>query len=460
MGLANEPDGGTGRPLKTVGRASIERRRALEILREVRAGARADDSLERHATGLDGRRRAFLMELAYGTIRWRGRLEYHLQGFLEDMARLPTDVLSILEMGAYQLLFMDGVPDWAAVDESVRLTRALPSRRAFPRAGGLVNAVLRNLARARGDLPLPDPADPAEHLAVKHSHPRWLVARWLERYGPEATEALLTHNNTPPALHLAVNPRATSPGAALEAITAAGHVASLHPIKADAIVVAHGVRPEDLPGWTEGLFWVQDAAAQWVAAIPEPPREPFLDACAAPGGKLCGLLARSQGAGALALDRDIERLSKIRANCDRLGLDGRWIVAADARHLPTRERFSLVLADVPCSGTGVLRRRVDARWRRHPADPGVFGVLQREILERLGESVRPGGTLVYATCSLEAEENEDVVTGFLGERREFRCESVGDSIPEALRAGPYLATRPWTADHDGMFAARLVRAAA
>ncbi|HUP01383.1 MAG TPA: transcription antitermination factor NusB [Gemmatimonadota bacterium] len=458
MGVSVQPDDGTSRPLKTIERASVERRRALEILREVRAGARADVSLERHATGLDPRERAFVMELAYGAIRWRGRLDYHLRGFLEDFKRLPPDVLSILELGAYQLLFMDRVPEWAAVDESVRLARGLP--RASGRSAGLVNGVLRNLVRGRGKLPLPDPADLAGHLAVKHSHPRWIVERWLERYGAETTEALLVHNNTPPGLHLAVNPRATTSGAVLEAITAAGYEARAHPLKPDAIVVGPGARPEDLPGWVEGHFWVQDAAAQWVAEIPEAPRGRFLDGCAAPGGKLCGLLARSAGARGLAVDRDAGRLGRIRANCDRLGMGGQWLVAADARALPTTERFPLVVADVPCSGTGVLRRRVDARWRRRSGDPAAFGAFQRELLVSLGESVQPGGTLVYATCSLEPEENEDVVTAFLGSRRNFRCAPVDDRIPAPLRAGPYLATRPWTGDHDGMFAARLVREAA
>jgi 16S rRNA (cytosine967-C5)-methyltransferase len=442
-------------------RPSLERGRALEVLREVREGARADESFARHAAGLDARQRAFLMELAYGAIRWRGRLDYHLNGLLDkDLRRLHPDVASVLELGAYQLLFMDRVPAWSAVDESVKLVRqALPGRVARW-ATGLVNGVLRSLTRRRESLTLPDSSDVAAHLAVKHSHPRWIVARWIERYGPETTEALLTRDNEPPGLHLAVNSSRTTPQAVLGTFAAAGLEARFHPLKPDAIVVGPGAHPSDLPGWEEGHFWVQDAASQWVLEVPGPLPGRFLDACAAPGTKLCGLLAKSRGVRALAVDVDPARLARIRENCDRLGIVERWVVAADARALPTAQRFPLVLADVPCSGTGVFRRRVDARWRRRPADLKAFAVLQREILDRLAEHVLPGGMLVYATCSLEPEENEEVVTAFLMSRRMFRCEPVDDRIPAAHRDGPYLATRPWTGDLDGMFAARLVREAA
>ncbi|CAN5121961.1 16S rRNA (cytosine(967)-C(5))-methyltransferase RsmB [soil metagenome] len=454
-----------GAPPRT-GRPGAERRRALEVLRDVRGGERAEASFARRAAELDSRQRAFLMELAYGAIRWRRRLDYHLADLLEgDLERLPPDVLSILELGAYQLLFMDRVPVWSAVDESVRLARgALPGHTAGW-ASGLVNGVLRNLVRRRESLPLPDPSDPVLYLSIRHSHPEWMVARWLARFGAETTAALLVHNNEPPGLHLAVNGRRATPGAVLEAILAAGHEASLHPLKTDAIVVGPGARPEELPGWSEGHFWVQDAAAQWVVQVAGhpceadvPSRGRFLDACAAPGGKLCGLLAR--GGHALATDSDPARLARVRQNCERLGFAERWIAAADARALPTAERFPLVLADVPCTGTGVLRRRVDARWRRRPGDVAAFAELQREILDRLAEHVLPGGSLVYATCSLEPEENEDVVAAFLASSSAFRRDPVAEQVPAGLRDGPYLATRPWTGDHDGMFAARLVREAA
>lgn len=434
------------------GRATVERRRALDILLDVRGGAHADASFARRAVGLVPRERAFLMELAYGAIRWRGRLDWHLGTLLEkELGSLPAAVVSILELGAYQILFMNGVPPWSAVDESVKLAPGW--------AAGLVNGVLRNLLRRREDLAFPDPAiDRVAYLAARHSHPRWLVARWLERLGLAATEALLARDNEPPDLHLAVNERAAAPRAVLDAITAAGHVAEPHPQRPGAIVMRSRVRPVDLPGWAEGHFWVQDAGAQWVAAAADPPAGPFLDACAAPGGKLCGLLAR--GGQALALDADPARLALVRENCARLGFGERWIVAADARRLPTARRFALVLADVPCSGTGVLRRRIDARWRIGPEDLTALAALQRAILDHLAEHVLPGGTLLYATCSLEPEENEQVVAGFLQARRSFRCDPVVGRVPEGLTAGPYLATRPWTGDHDGMFAARLVREAA
>jgi 16S rRNA (cytosine967-C5)-methyltransferase len=185
----------------------------------------------------------------------------------------------------------------------------------------------------------------------------------------------------------------------------------------------------------------------------------MLDACAAPGGKLVGFLERAADARALAIDVDLGRLARVRENVARLGFEGAELVVGDARTPPTGRRFPLVLADVPCSGTGVLRRRVDARWRRRPEDLARFASFQREVLEGLADRVEEGGVLVYATCSLEPEENEDVVNGFREDHPEFRVDPVGDRVPAALADGPWLVTRPWLDDMDGMFAARLVREA-
>jgi 16S rRNA (cytosine967-C5)-methyltransferase len=447
---------------------SPERMAALALLGDVRRGSRAEEAFARHAAGLDRRQRHFLMELAYGSIRWRKRLDWHLDALLaEGLASLPFDVAQILELGAYQLLFMDRVPPWSAVDESVALVRAATSPEVARWATGVVNGVLRNMARRRNDLPLPDSADPIRRLAVEHSHPSWLVERWLARFGAEATEALLVHDNEPPRLHLHPNVARATAQTLHERLAAAGIDASLHPLTPEAIVVGSGVAPEELPGWQEGAFWVQDAGAQWVVrAAPPPPGTTILDVCAAPGGKLAALLARMErSAGreppplAFAVDRDAERLERVGANAARLGFARLALATADARALPTRRSFDYVLADVPCTGTGVLRRRVDARWRRRPEDVGRFAALQREILSAAADRVRAGGTLVYATCSLESEENEGVVEPFLAERTEFRPAPLDDAVPAALRDGLYLFTRPWRHDMDGMFAARLVRAA-
>lgn len=428
------------------------------MLRDVRRGARADESFAQRAGAVEARARPFLMELAYGAIRWRKRLRWELGRHLrKDAGLLPPDVLAILELGAYQLRFMGSVPAWAAVDESVKLVKEATTPAVARWAAGLVNAVLRTLER-EGPPALPDGSDALSRLAIGQSHPEWMVARWLDRLGPEATEALLARNNDPPPLHLKVNRRRAEPDAVVERFREAGHDARVHPAKPDAIVIAKGAAPESLPGWNEGEVWVQDVGAQWVVeAAGEPAGGTILDACAAPGGKLLGLLERTPGARALALDAEPARLARLRAGLDRTGLAGATLVAADARRPPTAARYGLVLADVPCSGTGVLRRRVDARWRRRPEDIRRFAAFQREILAGLAEAVAPGGALVYATCSIEPEENEDVVNAFLAEHPEFRLDPVGERVPAALAHGPWLVTRPWADDLDGMFAARLVR---
>lgn len=435
------------------------RRTAFEVVREVRAGARADESFERRAGGLSRRERAFAMELAYGAVRWRGRLDHHLDQLLaEGLSSVPADVVSILELGAYQILFMDRVPVPSAVDESVRLARAVLPRGATGWATGLVNGVLRNLARRRGRLPLPDPDDIAGRLAVEHSHPRWLVERWLARHGADRTTAILARDNRVPDLHLALHPRAGGRERMLRSLREAGVEAEPHPAHPEAVVIRSGGRPDELPGWKEGRFWVQDVGAQWVGAMVDPaPGVRFLDACAAPGGKLAGLLAASPGARALAMDQDAGRLARVGENLDRLDLDDAWLVAGDAGAPPIRAAFPLVVLDAPCSGTGVLGRRPDARWRREPGDVERFAAVQGRLLDGVADGVAPGGVLLYATCSLEPEENVEAVESFLGRHPDFRIDPAGVRIPDAHRDGPFLATRPWMTDVDGMFAARLLR---
>jgi len=398
------------------------------------------------------------MELAYGAIRWRARLRWELARHLrKDVGALHPDVLAILELGAYQLRFLGGVPQWAAVDESVKLVRGETPAQVARWAAGLVNAVLRSLARAEPAAPETD-LPTVERLAIEHSHPEWLVARWVERLGVDRARALLERDNRPPPLHLKVNRRRTEPGAAIARLREAGHDARAHSGKPDAIVIEAGAAPDALPGWDEGWFWVQDVGAQWVVeAAGGLPGGIVLDACAAPGGKLFGLLEGSGAARALAIDPDPARLDLARESLARLGLDGAWLAVGDARRPPTDATFPLVLADVPCSGTGVLRRRVDARWRRQPEDLARFAAFQGEVLEGLADRVEEGGALVYATCSIEPEENEDVVNGFLDRHPEYRVDPIGDRVPPGLTDGPWLATRPWADDMDGMFAARLVR---
>lgn len=460
MGRSIEPDRRTGGLVASSGSTdgpSRERRVAYEVVLAVRGGERADEAFARRALRVPDRRRAFAMELAYGAIRWRGRLDHELDLLLDrGIGSVSAEILSILEIGAYQLRFVEKVPAWAAVDESVKLAKEVipfPGRIA---ASKLVNGVLRNYDRRKRDLTPPD--DAVRRRVIGQSHPEWLVARWLDRLGPKRTDALLVHDNEPPPLHLAVHPAQGSRENLVEGLRAAGHDARPHPSAPHAVIVDSGTNPATMSGWDEGRMWVQDAGSQWVVeAIGSLTSSEMLDACAAPGTKLLALLARSPGASALGLDVDPARLKLVRRAAHRLRIETPWLAAADARRPPSAKRFDLVLADVPCSGTGVLRRRIDARWRRRPGDPGRFAAFQREILEALADRVAPGGMLLYATCSVEREENQDVVEAFVDDDPRFRIESLEDRVPSELRDGPYLFTGPWAGDFDGMFAARLVR---
>lgn len=441
---------------------------ALEVMRAVRRGELADSALAAALGRLPQRDRPWVQELAYGTLRLRGRLDHLLGGLVHrGLGSLHPDILDILRLGAYQLLEMGSVPPYAAVSQAVEEAR----RSVGHGPAKLVNGVLQRLNRtvvpgARAGLggedrsddvvygEFPDPeAEPVEFLAAWGSHPRWLIERWINNFGLDEARALVAANNRRPNLYLrAVGITATE---AADRLAAEGISTEPVPDAPSALRLltpgALGVALHTAP------VIVQDPAAGLVvdyAAVPEGAR--IVDLAAAPGGKAIGL---AEGAGYLiAADIGIRRLERIRENLDRIGGLPVGLVAADARRPPFRP-VDVVLADLPCTGTGTLRRHPDGRWRIGPADLESLVDLQREILKAAAEVVRPGGLLIYSTCSLEPEENEEQVDAFLDEHPEFSLEPppAGMVAPELLDAEGRLAVRPQTTGLDGAFAARLRR---
>lgn len=430
----------------------------------------AGEALERElAEGrLDKRERALATELTFGTLRARGRVDFVLAGFLKrPLAELTPWIRNDLRLGAYQLLYLDRVPPSAAVNEAV----ALAHRYGHAGTAGLVNAVLRNLVR-QGPPPLPDPASAADldelatALAIVHSHPRWLVAEWLARFGPVETEALLRANNQPAPVTIRVNALKTTRDGLRERLTAEG--VTLGPLRYldDGFVISDFDSLAALPSYRDGLFIVQDEAAMLVAHIVDPrPGERVLDACAAPGGKTTHLaeLMRDQGE-LLAVDSSPGRLRLVEENCARLGVTCASTLAEDARRLGQLKAgwADRVLVDAPCSGLGTLRRRPDARWRKEASAAGELAQLQRDILASVARCVVPGGTLVYSTCTLGETENQDVVRAFLAEHPEYAPEDLTPWVPPGLRAaigdaGWWLQTYPHRHGIDGFFVARLRR---
>ena len=422
---------------------------AHEILVRVETEDAFADVLLAHrlsAAALAPSDRGLATELVYGTLVWQGRLDHHLRGLLhEPLEGLDPPVRAALRMGLLQLLHLDRVPAYAAVDGSVRL--------AGRRAGGLVNAVLRRAARAgRTGLVLPETGDPLARLAVEWSHPRWLVERWVRELGARETTALLEANTRPPRLALRPNPRRTSRDALRATLAGAG--VSTEPGHANALVVTGNAgRLRELPAYRDGLFSFQGEASQLVADLVDvQPGSRVLDACAAPGQKTLAIAERlAPGNAVVALDRNRRGLGRLRAEATRLGLDV-LVAQADARQPPTTHRLDAVLVDAPCSGLGTLRRHPELKWRRHPDDVPRLAALQRELVDAAASLVRPGGLLVYAVCTRTRDETTDVIAALLAAQPRFVVEPLAGP---AIDADGMLRTAPHTHGLDGFFAARL-----
>jgi 16S rRNA (cytosine967-C5)-methyltransferase len=425
---------------------------AYRILSAVRKGEFADHAFEHLAGSLQDGDRRLTQEVAYGVLRLRGRLD-HLLGRLVrgGIETLEPQVLDILRIGAYQLLELDRVPAYAAVSEAVETAR----RVGRGRAGGLINAVLRRLSRLdRPQRMFPGRAeDPSGHLVTWGSHPRWLVERWLARWPQDDVERLIAYDNTRPALYVSV---AEPVDEAIRRLKEAGMTATAVERVPGSIQIDSG-RLDDALAVVGAV--VQDPAAASVVSYMAVERgEPATDLCAAPGGKAALLALRGHMVRAFDVSRP--RLARLVDTRRRLGLEQLQVAVADATR-PPLSVADTVLLDVPCTGTGTLGRHPDARWRVSRAGLGQLERLQREMLDAAAELVQVGGHLVYATCSLEPEENEEQVSGFLRRRPDFVAApppagAVADAL---LDAEGWLRVTPQRHGMDGVYAARLRRRA-
>ena len=437
------------------GRATPPRRAALETLARVRDGDLADRAFDHAARHLEPRDRAWAQELVYGTFRLRGRIDHLLNKLLRDgVASTDPDILDVLRLGAYQLLEMGSVPPYAAVSQSVELARAAGAGR----ASGLVNGVLQNLQRRRDSLSFPDfGRDPAGYLTTWGSHPRWMVERWIDRWGAEDARALVEANDLRPELYL--RPLGVARDEAVERLRAAGIEAEAVEFAPDSIRVPPPASAVDALAAVPSV--VQDPAAAMVvryAAVPE--GATVIDVAAAPGGKALGMAERA--AHVAAADLSARRIARVGENAARVGWGGRvGPVVADSRRPPFRDASAdVVLLDAPCTGTGTLRRHPDGRWRVTPDDLAALVVLQAELLEAAAALARPGGVLVYSTCSLEREENEERVEAFLAGHPEWEMRPMDGAVgDELLDAAGRLCVLPQRQGVDGAFAARLGRRA-
>jgi 16S rRNA (cytosine967-C5)-methyltransferase len=432
---------------KTDGLAA--RQAALRILADVREGRPFDAALDRAVRSLSEADRRLAHEIAAGVLRQQSALDSRLGALVpRGWESVAPGLREVLRLGAFQLTALDRVPPHAAVDTSVSLAKAIGG----VRAGAFVNGVLRHLTRLPGaPSPPAGDGDAASRLAGQHSHPLWLVTRWIARYGEEATAELLRWNNTRPRLVLQAARQGLEE---LERRLSADGIA-VEPAPFGAGLIVGRSRPADMPGYAAGAFIVQDPAQALLALFADlPPGTRLYDACAAPGGKSITL---GRGlAGVVAADVSPARVERMATNFRRAGSGREHAIVADAGRPPVRT-IEAVLVDAPCLGTGTFARNPDARWRVTPQALAGLVEKQAELLARSAEAVAPGGLLIYSTCSLEPEENEQQVDRFLDAHPEFQRET-SDTFPAAL-ASPKgdLMIVPQRHHMDGAYAARLRR---
>jgi len=407
--------------------------------------------------------KAFAREIVYGVLRWRGRLDWIIAAYSRiKPSRLERAILAILRMGAYQILFMDRVPASAAVDESVKLAKGLQKKEAT----AFVNGILRGIAEGRKEITYPDlQTNPIEYIAAFHSHPAWLVRRWVEQFGREETIALCSANNQFPPLTVRVNTLKGTRAEVIERLHNEQIEASPTPFSPVGLCIKD---PPALATWgllQQGWLQVQDEAAQLVSLVLAPkPGERILDLCAAPGGKTThmGQLMQNQGE-IVAVDVSPAKLQRVQENCRRLGISMVKAMALDAtRPLPFPSgSFDGCLVDAPCTGLGTLRRHPEGKWRIKEQDILRLQEMQNQILRQAAPLVRQGGVLVYSTCTLTQEENEGMIEAFLSEHKEFSLENASGLLPRGCEGlvdeKGCLRTLPHRHGTDGFFAARMRR---
>ncbi|MEE9162049.1 MAG: 16S rRNA (cytosine(967)-C(5))-methyltransferase RsmB [Candidatus Neomarinimicrobiota bacterium] len=429
---------------------------AYRVLSAADRGAKVNEALQRSLAGTTHgtRDRRFITDLVMGTTRMRARLDRDLAAcYRGRYTGIEARVKRLLRLGAYQLLFMDRVPAHAALNTTVELARAVQRAR----AAGLVNGVLRQLSRQSAtESPAADASPQA--LAAAYSHPEWMVRRWLDVWGREKTGALMEWNNRRPTVWLRPRQDEAARHKLTEMATAEGVKLRSHPLMSDYVAAS----PSPAPLLTAevinaGLFIVQDPSSGAVLQVVDPqPGEVIIDLCAGPGGKTAALAERVGAEGrVLAYEIDPQRVELLRETVSRMGLGNVDIFPGDATAAPL-PLADKVLLDVPCTGTGVIARRADLRWRRRPEDLGDLTKLQASLLKHAARNLRPGGVLIYATCSLEAEENRELVEEFLSKEAGFSLAVLPRGIPRAWCDNDgALATFPPEHEVDGMFAVRL-----
>jgi 16S rRNA (cytosine967-C5)-methyltransferase len=444
---------------------------ALGVLQAIQRGAFADISLDQgfQRSSLEDRDRRFITELVYGILRRQRTLDALIDQLATKAThQQPPKLRLILQIGLYQLRYLTHVPAAAAVTTTVDLAK----HNGFPGLTGFVNGLLRRYVRLMAQTadPLQLPEDQVQALAILHSYPDWMVQEWRSHLSWDDTAALCAWFNQPPTIDLRINPLKVSLEGAIAAFQAVGIACHPMPNLPQALRLQdHSGDIRQFPGYAEGWWSVQDSSAQLVGHLVNPqPEEVIVDACAAPGGKTTHLAELMGDRGVIwACDRSAHRLKRLTQNQQRLGLQSIRLCTQDSLEITQwTEQADAVLLDAPCSGLGTLHRHADARWRQTPTTVAELAVLQRNLLRHTATWVKPGGRLIYSTCTLHPAENEAVVTAFLQEQPDWTIQPIPEPYAhlqgDERTPSPSLGLRIWPhrTQMDGFFVAVLQRAAA
>ena len=441
------------------------RRMAVEILNRIEEhGAFAEsllDALLSHDIHINIQDRRLITNVVYGTLRMRGRLDWIIEHLYRgNFLSMNTGIKNILRTGLFQVLFTERIPDFAIVNEAVEITKKM-----HPTGSGLVNAILRNAIRTKDKIAYPEmEKDHILHISIVHSHPLWLVKKWTDILGVEETAALCRANNEIPPTTVRVNALKASREKTMEELSKLGFDVKATSFSPDGLIISNPPMPlRETACYATGIIQTQDEASQLIAHLADPkPGESILDICAGVGGKAAHFAALMNNHGGItALDINEKKIESLKNNVQRLGVTIVNAGVGDAgKDLGKTfyERFDKILVDAPCSGLGTLRRNPEIKWRLLPEDVKNYSTLQNAMLDNAVFYLRKGGLLIYSTCTIAPEENEEVIKSFINRHPDFTCISPPETIHRCFVDNRgYFRSYPHRHGTDGFFGAALVK---
>lgn len=442
------------------------RETALKILYDIDVqGAYSNIALKKFLKETDYKvvDRGFITELVYGIIKNKTRLDYIIGKFSSvKINKMSPWILNILRLGVYQILFLERIPDSAACNESVKLSK----KYGHMASSKFVNAVLRNVGRQKDTIAFPDKKQkPIEYLEVTYSHPRWMIEQWIKKYGFDFTEGLCKANNEVADLTVRANTLKTTPEELASHLTQEDIQVEKGKYIAEALLLRHVGNIEGIDAFKSGLFQVQDESSMLVSKVLDPqPGETIIDVCCAPGGKTTHIAQLMKNTGCIyGWDIHPHKIELVRTAAQRLGIEILQLEARDATAANDAllNKADRVLVDAPCTGMGIIRRKPDIKWNKANEDLKSITEIQRKIIDTASKYVKPGGTLVYSTCTIQDEENINLVKAFLEEHSDFELVSIEGTVPTGLQKDTvsqgYLQLYPNVDGTDGFFISKLKR---